>query len=188
MPSLVSDEDTPSMDESSEEEYVDFVQARSALHHVELACGEKMMRSVWKRHKSVKLDASVSRSVEALARDMEAVKKRRRCALAHWRMRAEALEPARRRAAAAMPPRMAATHQRLHLPLFEEMLHAAGHGDVELISDLRRGFPLTGEMGAGGVGRPAPGGVCTGGRHAQTNAALALWPKTETPFCSHLVR
>ena len=53
---------------------------------------------------------------------------------------------------------------KIHLPLLYEMLAAAGHEDVDLIDDMVAGFPVTGAMHTGGIGRRVEGGRGARGR------------------------
>ena len=61
---------------------------------------------------------------------------------------------------------MRSTVQRLHIPLFIEMLEAAGHTDHNLVHDLIHGFAVIGEMDAGGQGTDVEGGKGTHGKPA----------------------
>ena len=63
------------------------------------------------------------------------------------------LEPERQAIAAQLPTRMRDTVGRLHIPLIREMAEAAEFEDTEFVPALVQGFPLTGPLHAGGVGR-----------------------------------
>ena len=89
---------------------------------------------------------------------------RRRKPLAHWRLRAEALEVERKRMSASLPERLMPTIGKIHLPLLYEMLAASGHEDVDLIDDMVAGFPVRGAMHTGGIGRRVEGGRGARGR------------------------
>ena len=52
------------------------------------------------------------------------------------------------------------------MPLIEEMLKAARHKDKALMKDLEHGFPVSGEIDAGGAGLPDPSGRLAHGRPA----------------------
>ena len=65
-----------------------------------------------------------------------------------------------------VPKSLRSTMGKLHLPLLEEMLRHSGHPDVDLPKALREGFPFTGTLHMGGVGRGRPGGVRGHGKPA----------------------
>ena len=61
---------------------------------------------------------------------------------------------------------MQSTTGRLHIPLLAELLEAARHHDQDLLDDFRHGFPVIGEMTAGGPGKAGSGRALRAGKQA----------------------
>ena len=138
-----------------------FALAGDPVEHVQCAAGLQ-----WPCFSLRELDEDVLTNIRSLAHDAAGISKRRLCALSFWERRAVELEPQRQAFMSELPPRMAATVRKLHIPLLAEMCSAAGHEDARLTSDIVRGFPVVGAMDAGGVGTRVAGGLRTGGRPA----------------------
>ena len=71
----------------------------------------------------------------------------------HWRQRASALDGERSAWKRDLPHKLAPTLGKLHVPLLREMLRAAEHDDRDFLVDLMQGFPVSGPVHAGGIGR-----------------------------------
>ena len=124
------------------------------------------MRREWSFLRETELDSDILEIMDDLAEDPPAVARVREEALARWTKRAFELQAQREAFRAELPEHLMCTVGRIHVPLMREMLLEAGHEDKHFLDDLLDGFPVVGEMGAGGIGREAPGGVKRGGKPA----------------------
>ena len=127
----------------------------------------KALRTEWSFKRSPDMDPEIDALISHMMADPEGLVRDRAIALNWWESRAESLDEDKRALHSSLPPHLLPTLGKLHLPLLEEMLHASGHEDLSLMSDLKRGFPVIGEMSAGGVGTPRPGGIRKGGKEAR---------------------
>ena len=127
----------------------------------------KSLKTEWRFKRSPDLDPEIDELINHMTTDPERLVRDRAFALDWWESRAANLDADRRALRSSLPPHLLPTLGKLHLPLLEEMLHAARHEDLSLMSDLKKGFPVIGEMTAGGVGTPRPGGLRRGGKDAK---------------------
>ena len=114
---------------------------------------EAQRRLPWPGTPNRPISAELRTVINYLGLDPRGVKYSRQRQLKYWRRRAAAFGSERRRIAAALPPRMRDTIGRLHIPLIRELAAAAEFEDGDFLNALTRGFPLTGDLHAGGVGR-----------------------------------
>ena len=87
-------------------------------------------------------------------------------ALDYWRTRKEALRSAREQYVANLPDERKGTLGKLDLFILAEMLQQIDHTDHDFVSDLAKGFPITGDLPSGGLGTPIDGGQRVHGRPA----------------------
>ena len=99
------------------------------------------------------LSSELGNVIHNIATNPQQVFLGRRQALEFWLRRAKELQPERVALAKILPPRMRKTIGRLHLPLIWALATAAGFEDTDFVEALKFGFPLTGPLHAGGVGR-----------------------------------
>ena len=91
-------------------------------------------------------------------------------AMRKWSTRKAELEPIQRNFHNSLPAERRATLGELNVFLMVDMLQACNHSDVNYIQDLVDGFPLTGNISAGGLGRPVEGGLRVHGKPGQGGA------------------
>ena len=65
-----------------------------------------------------------------------------------------------------LPPHQRDVIGKLDLSVLQCMLLQSRHEDVQFVRDLLRGFPVTGELGIGGLGVDIPGEMLSRGRRA----------------------
>ena len=112
------------------------------------------------------LNPDISMNLDKLNTNAGAVGRSRAVVLEYWSQRAAALESERQRRRDLLPEAARPIVGRLHLPLIEEMLKAARHKDETLMKHLEHGFPVSGEIDAGGAGLPDPSGRLAHGKPA----------------------
>ena len=133
----------------------------SKLQHV----SEAKVKS-WAFLEEPKLDDEIREIIAELAEDPLSVSQSTKDVIAKWAKRAQELEPARDLFRRGLPPHLHCTVGKIHVPLLRELLQAAGHKHDSFLEDLTHGFPVVGEMSAGGIGRAVDGGVKRGGKPA----------------------
>ena len=113
------------------------------------------------------LSEDIGSNIDSLLQDPQGIVRRRMHCLEYWLLRSERRQKARVEWAARLPPKVQPVLGKIHFPLLEEMLKSAGHNDVHFVEDLQRGFPVSGPIRAGGVGRPCADGCLVHGRPAK---------------------
>ena len=131
------------------------------VQHLHAAVDKK-----WAFRQAPILDREVEDLIRQIVHEPDNLMKKRAAALQYWTARAQQLDKERTSMLESLPDHLQSTTGRLHVPLLKELLEAADHHDQDLIEHLTHGFPVIGEMTAGGQGKAAPGGVLRAGKQA----------------------
>lgn len=105
-----------------------------------------------------RLTETQTRLLRNLAADPGQVKAQAEESLAFWRREKERVRGATELYRATFPDDRKSTLGQLDLFLLEEMVLASGSADVDFVSELAAGFPITGALPSGGQGVPVEGG------------------------------
>ena len=76
----------------------------------------------------------------------------------YWTKRKQELAALNKQAYDMLPEDKRPTVGKLDMFLIDEMIHKAGHTDVDYVRDLFQGFPTTGALQSGGCGEHIEGG------------------------------
>ena len=108
--------------------------------------------------------------IQSLATNPSGVHARATAAMQKWSTRKAELEPIQRSFHSSLPEDRRATLGEINIFLVMDMLQACNHSDEQYIQDLVVGFPITGNISAGGLGRPVEGGLSVHGKPGRGGA------------------